>query len=161
MTVFYYNTIVKNPMTHFDFLILEIGPQWSNRILRLQNSASPSYCIKNGSITVLASVKRWTVKSIHCQRQNSIPIIGMDQSFSVLVKLLGMLVSIISPPCRSKNTLIGLMQTQKSRNTCCKTCCHWSNRLYVSSAGLNGVCEKKVRKIFVQNQIGAILIPWI
>jgi hypothetical protein len=26
----------KNPMTHFDFLILEIGPQWSNRILRLQ-----------------------------------------------------------------------------------------------------------------------------
>jgi BarA-like signal transduction histidine kinase len=30
MTVFYYNTIEKNPMTHFDFLILEIGPQWSN-----------------------------------------------------------------------------------------------------------------------------------
>jgi hypothetical protein len=27
--------------------------------------------------------------------------------------------------------------------------------------GSNGVCEKKVRKIFVQNQIGAILIPWI
>jgi hypothetical protein len=53
------------------------------------------------------------------QRQN-IPIIGMDQSFSSISSLLGMLVSVYqrSSHAKQKNTLIGLMLklTKKSQH---------------------------------------------
>lgn len=67
----------KNPLINFDFIILEIGPLWYNKILRLQKQRDYILLYKKQCYNRIGfSQNSDQVIRSTTQRQNSIPVIG-------------------------------------------------------------------------------------